>query len=448
LEHELEPNDDRRRALAEEAREAAQRTFLEYGFPGWLQDAFPIRRSGFFLTRAMWGRVSGIFDEIVEGLRKKEEKGRDFDTLMANLLCAAFNDSGSSALKVSMEGRGFLPDLVREMHRRGIIEMKTGFKNRENDFGRLTRVWLKKEWIDGMWGPGLGALEDLVDWAPPELVQLRERLSEEDRKKGKKPRPIPYTETAFTHQLRRTLRIINQANRKHRVQFPDRSKQRTSLLVTDLFAVFHNATWREGGRLYTNGWFGYQRLSEKERATILIDGESVVELDYSGLHPRLLYAKEGIPYDGDPYKAVSDDDELRDVLKIILLAVLNSETETMAERVGNHMRHLNPSVHKLLIQKKLSVRQILESFKDAHEPIGKHFFSGAGLKVMRQDSMIALHILTHFAKREICCLAIHDSFITKKRHEEELRQVMGETYRRHTKRFDEKYKKGFDCPIK
>jgi hypothetical protein len=449
-------NNDQRRVLCDEAREAAWRTFLEYGFPGWLHDAFPISH-GLSLTKATWDRFSGMFDEIVAGRKKKEQKRHDFSLMWANLLCAASSNRGPSALKVSMDNNNRWFNLVRELHRRGIIEMKIGFKNHETGYGRNTRIWLEPEWISEMFGPGLGALEDLVDWAPPELVQLREKLSEEDRKKGKRPRPIPYIETAFTRELRRKLRFINRANRTHRVECPDRSKQ-NSLLVTDLFAVFHNASWREGGRLYTSGWFGYQRLSEEERARILIDGEPTCELDFSGLHPRLLYAKEGIQYpcDTDPYKAVFEclklkwtdtivdgKDEkkmLRDVLKDVLLAVLNSETETMAERAGNHMRHLDHEVHKLLKRKGLSVRQVLDALKEVHKPIAKYFFSAAGLKIMRQDSMIALHVLTHFAKKGIGCLAIHDSFIVVEKYRDELRQIMASAYRKHAN--------GSECPIK
>ena len=443
----MEKNEERKKATANRTIEVARRKF-EDRLDGWLQGAVTIRY-GLSLTETSWSQVSIMFEEIVKGLRKKEQKRRDFDILMANLLCNALTKRGMRPLQISMDDgdygadkrlSGFFPKLVRKLHAMGIIRLKKGFNF--GGTGRYTRIWFQWETISGLFGPGLGPLEGLVDWKPPELVQLRERLTKEEKRQGKRPGPIAYKPTAFTLNMERKIDKVNTANRRHRVEFPLRPKEK-SVLNTDLFAVFHNESFKEGGRLYTSGWFGYQRLSEEERAEILIDGEPTKELDYSGLHPRLLYAREGIKYpiDVDPYAAVSDDPVLRDkVLKGVLLAMLNSESEIAAERSGNYQRHLKHEVHKLLKRKRLSVREIIARLKAAHQPIAHYFFTVAGLTIMREDSTIALKILLHFAKKNICCLAIHDSFIVAERYQKELREVMEKTYRDHTK--------GFECPIK
>lgn len=76
---------------------------------------------------------------------------------------------------------------------------------------------------------------------------------------------------------------------------------------------------------------GYQGLSEEERACIHIDGEPTVELDFAGMQPRLLYSWEGIQYAGDPY-VLDGDAELRDLFKIVFLAIINSETKASKKR--------------------------------------------------------------------------------------------------------------------
>jgi len=46
----------------------------------------------------------------------------------------------------------------------------------------------------------------------------------------------------------------------------------------------------QGGRLYTEGISYYQGLSSIDRQDITINGKQTVEVDYSALHPMLLYA--------------------------------------------------------------------------------------------------------------------------------------------------------------
>jgi len=86
-------------------------------------------------------------------------------------------------------------------------------------------------------------------------------------------------------------------------------------LQTRLYAVFSD-DFQHGGRFYTHEKDGYQSLSEEERACIHIDGEPTVELDFSGMQPRLLYSWGGIQYNGDPY-VLNGDAELRDLFKIV-----------------------------------------------------------------------------------------------------------------------------------
>ena len=61
--------------------------------------------------------------------------------------------------------------------------------------------------------------------------------------------------------------------------------------------IFNRESFSMGGRAY--GW--WQNLPKPWRAKLTINGEEVVELDYSALHPAMLYAERGLPLAGDPY---------------------------------------------------------------------------------------------------------------------------------------------------
>ena len=68
-----------------------------------------------------------------------------------------------------------------------------------------------------------------------------------------------------------------------------------------------------------------------------INGEPVVELDFSGSHPHLLYAMEGLQLEGDPYGlgAATDHPVGRRFSKMAFQCLLNAENWTKAERAVN-----------------------------------------------------------------------------------------------------------------
>ena len=52
------------------------------------------------------------------------------------------------------------------------------------------------------------------------------------------------------------------------------------------------------------------------------------------------------------------------------------------------------------------------------------YFTGIGLKLQRADSDIAEAVMLHFARQDVPCLGVHDSFLVPRQHAEELVQVM------------------------
>ena len=73
--------------------------------------------------------------------------------------------------------------------------------------------------------------------------------------------------------------------------------------------------------------------------------------------------------------------------------------------------------------------QLNRMFREKHAPIADAFASGAGLRLQRLDSDIALSIITRLRKMGIAALPVHDSFIVPKEEEGVLRWLMEEEYK-------------------
>ena len=240
-----------------------------------------------------------------------------------------------------------------------------------------------------------------------------------------------YRDTIYTKQLKVKIQEINQCNSKHRVVLPYNNRELT--IICDLHTVFNNGSFKDNGRFYC-GSLGYQSLPQEDRARLLIDGNPTVELDYSGLHPRLLYAMKGIQFSDDPYTKVTDDKNLRPILKKVLLALFNTEDYATVVRAGNYaVFREEPEFKKTMRNSDYTIKQLVEKFKKAHEPIVEYFCTEQGYNLMHVDSKIARQVLEHFTGKNEAILSIHDSFIVIDRLEEEFREVMELSYKNITK---------------
>jgi hypothetical protein len=377
-----------------------------------------------------------LFNTVLEGRQayKLAEKKRDFEVLCANLLYHRSRNPLSIPRNRNDWTRNryrrasfFTVEATDLLVKAGLIELRKGYGHENPSRAHRTKVWPT---------PRLLEIFEPVRWAgwiikPVELVILR------DEKKN----PMDYKDTKQSKRVRGKLEKINSVTDKAVVQYVDPDGRTSRRLLTRLHCVY-NLNFHQGGRFYTDGPVGdhYQSLSEEERKCIEIDGEPTIELDFSGLHPRLLYVREGIQYDDDPYTAVCDDPELRPIMKVMFLELLNSDSEKEAVAAANKDLHDNYDYYLALQRRGLKVkRDLIPMWKDAHKPISKYFCSGAGLRAQNLDAKIALRILDYFASRDIPILGIHDSFIVQRRFKRRLHMVMNRSYQEQT---------GFKCPIK
>ncbi len=203
-------------------------------------------------------------------------------------------------------------------------------------------------------------------------------------------------------------------------------------LSTELIRVF-NTSFNLGGRFYGE----FQGFPKEIRKQIMIDNMNTIEMDYSSLHFTMLYHLSGIDYQSDPYLAVIDNDELRPLLKLFCNILINAGSKRRA--VGGFNEEIyrkdpkrkqgKRKFHREIIEKyNLSFEQLYNLFTDAHKPLENYFLSGVGLRLQNIDSHIAQNVMSHFLRKGIPCLCVHDSFIVPEKYRNELEGVMKETY--------------------
>jgi hypothetical protein len=195
----------------------------------------------------------------------------------------------------------------------------------------------------------------------------------------------------------------------------------TSFIGCSTTGHFH----REGGSTEGFTWGG--ELLRNLRKRILINGEPVVEPDFSALHIRMLYHLEGIDYREDPYTVLCESKEERKVFKTIFLIAINAETQKKAIY----------GIQKELEENGITfdtdywnLKKCLQRVKSVHGPIAKYLNTGVGLKLQNLDGRITDLILKIMTREQIPVLPVHDSFIVRERDREHLIEIMKSSYYR------------------
>lgn len=181
---------------------------------------------------------------------------------------------------------------------------------------------------------------------------------------------------------------------------------------SDLYRVFNNRSFEQGGRFY-GGW--WQHAKKHLRPFITIDGQATVEADFKGLHPAILFAKAGLEIPPDPYSLVpgiADNETLRDHAKTTFLALLNATGTT------KEPRNFDSAAHGM------TAKAFRQKVKDGFPTLPGIFGTGIGLYLQREDSDMAEQIMLHFADKDVPVLPVHDSFIIAAENKDELVRVM------------------------
>ena len=361
------------------------------------------------------------------GITNRKENRQNLELLLTNLL-APWNQDRRS-IYVSLQPTKWtrtryrrtsygMVSIIHRLHDGGYVGLRLGHKHEKH--AEVSRIWARQKLLQSCL-----PLPSRITYDPVEVVVL----------KDSRGRLKDYRDTVDTRQLRQELHKINRVNGSAEIRL------KRYQVHAHLHASF-NEDFQHGGRLYTSGFPHVQGLTASERHRITINGESVVEVDYRALHPHLLYAREGKQLADDPYTLPGYEGtgaQVREFVKIALMALLNARDFTHAEKAVNNWLYKHAkAANRLKALGLYPARLVLSALQDQHQSIRHHFGQGknTGLTLTNQDAKIALDIVRHFTRQGIPILPVHDSFIVQACYQARLEQLMKSIYKEHTNGFE------------
>lgn len=276
-----------------------------------------------------------------------------------------------------------------------------------------------------------------LDRVGASIVDLRRhRNAEGIRLKDSEKRLVEYGDDAFANAARDRLRIINDmlvsqwadlaltdeqlaAELKHiSGKRDDEAAQSFDFAARTVHRVFNDNDWEQGGRFYGAWWIS---CPSRLRPYILINGKRTVEVDYSGLHAAMLYAGDGQTIPDDPYERCltkADDKSERKLVKQTFNALLNADSIDRIGEIDDYSAEITGRNWKDF------KRYIVSKYPEFRQ----YFGSGIGLRLQRKDGDLAEKVMLRFADMRYACLPVHDSFIVHHGLQNELDEIMRETF--------------------
>lgn len=272
----------------------------------------------------------------------------------------------------------------------------------------------------------LRASEKLLQEAPVTHVdQLQRVILEPLRLKDSNKVLCPYRESKQTRVRRADIVAQNDALRSLSLELhaPGWQVDQHGLLChgdrtlnpihNQLYRVF-NLDWRHGGRWYGGFW---QNLSGRHRRQILIDGQPVVEIDYSHLHPTLLAACCGKDLGAaDPY--IIDGFPRSDVKRAFNVLVNADGANVAVSALQFHYQDAGkkgPRSYAL---------RLVATVKQRHEAFAEFWATGIGLRLQCIDGEMCAEVQRIMRDAGHPVLSVHDSFITEASQADRLQGAM------------------------
>ena len=306
-----------------------------------------------------------------------------------------------------------------------VIKTTEGFYYKEEKHGRTTRYKASKKLCDAFVEHGL-TLAMVRREDSKKSVILR---SKKPKKTPKNLRPrgknIGYKSNKKIIQMEKNLEVINWALEKAHIDLfitRDEEKQINRRLTKkaqreegnireiqyqdkSLQRIF-NVDFEHGGRFYGGFW---QQIPSEYRDRLTIHNHLTGEIDYSQIHPTILYNKIGQPMVDELHRPIdpySFDDENRKSNKKVFNTMLNSKNFKECEWACSHNDGF------VLPKKYKTWEDFLNHIQTFHKPISDYFFTGYGLKLQRLDSDICETVLMEMFSVGKIVLPVHDSFVT------------------------------------
>ena len=184
--------------------------------------------------------------------------------------------------------------------------------------------------------------------------------------------------------------------------------------------------FNEGSTSFDKGarFFGafYHGIHKEVRECICINGNETVEVDFSGMHVRMLYHRQSQEYTKDPYGIGRKDERTK--YKFVSLISINANRSEASGAIFNKLKREGIQYKG----GKGSIKKMMGAFMDYHDDIRDDLFTARGIGLQNQDSQIMENILMRLLDSGIIGLPIHDSVIVAAEHYNLLWDIMVEEY--------------------
>jgi hypothetical protein len=190
-----------------------------------------------------------------------------------------------------------------------------------------------------------------------------------------------------------------------------------------LHRVF-NGDYESGGRAF-GGW--WQTLPREQRKHIRIDGEPVVNVDFTAMHLRLAYAEAGCDPQGDDLYDLTGTDHLRPDWQTLregrkrLVSVMFTSKRKLRQWPGVTPKE-REDIRSLFGGTK--VKDAVAAIRERHKAIAEWFECGRGLRLQRTESDILVSVLLKLNARGVTALPIHDAVLVARSHGETAKRIM------------------------
>ncbi len=206
-------------------------------------------------------------------------------------------------------------------------------------------------------------------------------------------------EVASIH--RPILRNINSFLSEHDIIYS--GEKRCNRTNISYHRVFNNSSLRFGGR-----YFGHyiQTLPKAERQHITIDGQSISNVDFSGMHYNLLRFKDGKTTDmeGDPF-TIAGYENYRDEFKMLAYILLNASKSISHPPEDLQLKLLAKGWDK-------SFPAFKKILLDQCPLIAKYQGQAIGLELMNLESQIITKAMQYLIEVHKCgFVCMHDSLL-------------------------------------
>ena len=280
------------------------------------------------------------------------------------------------------------------------------------------------------------ALVEGKPWPPPRRPSRSSKDYLRDREKRRKAPAFlrNYDDTPDTNRMRAELEKVNTYLATVELTWPELFQQKDDsnvrrmgryvlfedkcVLLTNLrvYRSFSRNNFDFGGRVY--GW--WQGQSKEVRAQLRLNGEEVVEPDFSAYHATMLYAMKGIQLQKDPYIIPGFS---REEGKIAFNVMINARSAASANGA------ILGALRKAWVPTgKTRCADLRKAMVKAHPQVKEYLSSDIGIKLMRKDSDIIVAVMLKLVDEDIPFLPVHDSVICRKRDEGRVKQVMSESF--------------------